>query len=55
MRLIVGILGVTLALMAIADAFQTVVVARHGHRLSALTRCFYQASWMPASAVTRRI
>jgi len=49
-----AILGLARLVIAIIDAFQTVVVARHAHKLPMLTRLFYQLTWTPfASAMAR--
>lgn len=55
MRIILGILGSLLLAIVIADAFQTVVVARRAHSLPRLTRVFYRLTWTPFAAVARRI
>ena len=55
MHLTVAFLGSALAALALADAFQTVVVARHARRLPALTRRFYQVTWTPIAATSRYI
>ncbi|VWC92259.1 hypothetical protein BCO18430_03329 [Burkholderia contaminans] len=39
--------------IAIADAFQTVVVARHARRLPAIARTFYRVTWPPFVAGAR--
>ncbi|MGA7537738.1 MAG: potassium channel family protein [Steroidobacteraceae bacterium] len=54
-HLIVGLLGVALTVTVLADAFQTVVVARQSRRLPRLTGHFYHFSWLPAAALARLI
>lgn len=53
MHLITGLLGLALLVAAVSDAFQTVVVARHVHKLPAMTRMFYKLTWGPFVAVVR--
>ena len=53
MHVAAGVLGLALIAFAVADAFQTVVVARHAWRLSELTRIFYRLTWTPFAAVVR--
>lgn len=55
MRLVVGILGLALLAVVIADAFQTIVVARRAQSLPRATRLFYRLTWGPFAAVARRI
>ncbi|MBS2132161.1 hypothetical protein KEX41_28670 (plasmid) [Burkholderia thailandensis] len=55
MRIAIGALGFALMVAAIADAFQTVVVARHALRLPALARSFYRLTWLCFAAGARRI
>jgi len=55
MHPIAGVLGVALLAIALVDAFQTVVVARHAHKLSAMTRMFYKLTWTPFAAGARLI
>lgn len=55
MRLIAGFFGMALLAAAASDAFQTVVVARHVHKLPTITRVLYQLTWMPLVAGTRLI
>lgn len=55
MHLIVGLLGVALAGAVLADAFQTVVVARQSRRLPPLTGRFYHFSWLSARVFARLI
>ncbi len=47
MHIIVAILGFLLLTKAAADAFQTVVVARHAQELPPVKRWFYQLTWGP--------
>jgi hypothetical protein len=46
MRIVVAIAGFLLLATAIADAFQTVIVARHAQKLPRITRLFYQFTWI---------
>jgi hypothetical protein len=55
MRILIGIFGFAVLAIVLADAFQTVIVARHAQRISGLTRMFYQASWTLFAAVAGRI
>lgn len=55
MHAIAVILGLALAAITVADAFQTVVVARHAHALPALTRLVYRLTWTPFAACARLI
>lgn len=55
MHAVAVILGLALAAIAAADAFQTVVVARHGHALPLLTRLVYRLSWKPYAAGARLV
>jgi hypothetical protein len=53
MHVAAGAFALALLAFAVADAFQTVVVARHAWRLSALTRIFYRATWTPFAIAAR--
>lgn len=53
MRVLAGVLGFVVLAMVIADAFQTVVVARHAQKLPAMTRVFYRSSWIPFASIAR--
>lgn len=53
MHLIAGFLGLAVLAAAVSDAFQTVVVARHVHKLPAITRTFYRITWAPLVASAR--
>jgi hypothetical protein len=55
MRIIVGILGLLILLIVLWEAFETVVLPRRVTRKFRLTRLFYRATWLPWSAVARRI
>jgi hypothetical protein len=55
MRILTGIFGVGLLAIVLADAFQTVIVARHAQKIPALTRMFYQVSWTLFAAAVDRI
>jgi hypothetical protein len=50
MHLVAGFLGIALLAVAVSDAVQTVVVARHAHRLPIITRLFYLLTWLPYAA-----
>lgn len=53
MRVLAGVLGFVVLATVIADAFQTVVVARHAQKLPAMTRVFYRSSWIPFVSIAR--
>ena len=53
MRAPIGIFGLVLLAIVLADAIATVVVARHAMRMPRLTQLFYRASWAPYAAVAR--
>lgn len=55
MRLTMGIFGLALLAIAIADAFQTIVVARQVQSLPFFTRLFYRVTWTLFAAVARLI
>lgn len=55
MRPISGFFGLALLAIVIADAFQTVVVARRVRSLPRATRAFYWLTWRPFAAVAQRI
>ncbi|MFA8357077.1 hypothetical protein ACEPT7_04205 [Burkholderia ubonensis] len=55
MHIVAAIFGVMLMAIAIADAFQTVVVARHARRLPVMARTFYRVTWPPFAAAGRLI
>ena len=55
MHLVVGAVGLALLVAAVSDAFQTVVVARHVHKLPIITRLFYQLTWLPFAEIARLI
>ena len=50
-----AILGLALLVIAVADAFQTVVVARHARKLPVLTRIFYRLTWTPFAAAVAHV
>jgi hypothetical protein len=54
MHVIAGIFGLTLLVIAVTDAVQTVIVARHVHKLPAITRLFYRLTWIPFTACAGR-
>ncbi|RQP27723.1 two pore domain potassium channel family protein [Burkholderia ubonensis] len=53
MHIVTAIFGATLLAIAFADAFQTVVVARHARRLPMIARTFYRVTWPPFAAGAR--
>jgi hypothetical protein len=53
MRVLTGIFGTFLLAIILADAIQTVVVARHALRMPHITRLLYRASWAPYAAIAR--
>lgn len=55
MRVVVGALGFALLVAILADALQTVVVARRVQRLPRITRAFYRFTWRPLCWLTRCI
>ena len=55
MRIAIGIFGFVLLAIVLADAFQTVIVARHAQKIPGLTRIFYQLSWTLFAAYARKI
>lgn len=55
MHIVAAILGIVLLAIAAADAFQTVVVARHAQELPPGTRLFYRLTWPPFAAVAGHI
>lgn len=55
MDALAGLAGFVLLSIVIADAFQTVVVARHAHRLPRMTRAFFQLTWAPFAVAARPV
>src|SRR5215472_14865685 len=55
MNIATGILGFALVAIVLADAFQTVIVARHGPKIPAITRIFYGVSWSLFAVAAARI
>jgi hypothetical protein len=51
MHLVVGAVGLALLVAAVSDAFQTVLVARHVHKLPIITGLFYQLTWLPFAEI----
>src|SRR6516164_1458507 len=49
------ILGLLLLITVIADALQTVIVARHARSLPRMTRLFYHLTWVPFAALAQFI
>lgn len=52
-HVIAAVVGLGLGMIALADAFQTVVVARHAQSLPTLTHRFYQLTWIPVAGTAR--
>lgn len=55
MRVLVAIGGFILLLVVVWDAFETVVLPRRVTRRLRLARLFYRSTWIPWSAVARRM
>ncbi|MBF5008676.1 two pore domain potassium channel family protein [Burkholderia pseudomultivorans] len=55
MHIAAAMFGIALMAVAIADAFQTVVVARHARRLPVIARMFYRVTWPPFAAAAHLI
>ncbi|SEE16591.1 hypothetical protein SAMN05519104_5377 [Rhizobiales bacterium GAS188] len=55
MRELSAIFGFGLLAIVVADAFQTVIVARHSQKMPGVTRMLYQLSWIPFAAAARLI
>jgi hypothetical protein len=55
MRVPIGVFGLVLLAIVLADAVGTVVVARHAQSLPLITRLAYRASWAPYAAIARLI
>jgi len=55
MHIVIGTVGLALVAIILADAFQTVIVARHGQKIPAITRMFYRLSWSLFTTVAARI
>ncbi len=51
MRILAGAVGVTLLLIVLWDAFETIVLPRRVTRQFRLTRLFYRYTWLPWSAL----
>lgn len=55
MRALVAIGGIVLLLVVLWDAFETIVLPRRVTRRLRLARLFYRSTWIPWSAVARRM
>jgi hypothetical protein len=55
MRALVAIAGFVLLLVVLWDAFETIVLPRRVTRRLRLARVFYRSTWIPWSAVARRL
>jgi hypothetical protein len=55
MRIIIAVLGSILMWVVMLDAFETIVLPRRVTRRLRLTKLFYQATWLPWSAIARRM
>ena len=55
MRVLTGIAGFALLAIVVADAFQTVIVARHAQKLPRMTRLFYRLSWIPVASIAQLV
>ena len=55
MRAIAGIVGFALFVIVMADAFQTLIVARQAQNLPVITRLFFRVSWAPVAAAARLV
>ncbi len=53
MRITVGILALTLILVILWEAFETIILPRRVSRRFRLTRLFYIGTWMPWAAIAR--
>ena len=55
MRVLVAVLGITLLLIVLWDAFETIVLPRRVTRKLRLTRLFYRLTWRPWRAAARAL
>jgi hypothetical protein len=55
LHLLVGLGGLALLLIALADAFDTIILARRAERIFRVTALFYQVSWAVFSHFGRKI
>jgi hypothetical protein len=55
MHVLTSIFGLALLAIVVADAFQTVIVARQGQNLPVITRLFLRLSWAPTAAAARLV
>ena len=55
MRVLTAIAACSLLAMVLADAFETVVVARRAQPIFRITRIFYQLTWAPVAVLARHI
>lgn len=55
MRILIGVVGALFILAVALDAFETIVLPRRVTRRLRLTKIFYQATWLPWSAIAHRM
>jgi voltage-gated potassium channel Kch len=55
MRTLIGVVGVVFILVVVLDAFETIVLPRRVTRRLRLTKIFYFTTWLPWSAIARRM
>lgn len=55
MQLLAAVLGVTLLVIVLRDAFETIILPRRVRRRFQLTRIFYRVTWAPWRGVGRRL
>jgi len=55
MKLLAAIAGIALVTIVLSDAFETIVLPRRVVRRLRLARLFYRYTWLPCSAIGRRI
>jgi hypothetical protein len=55
MRILIALVGSVFILSVALDAFETIVLPRRVTRRFRLTKIFYQSTWLPWSAIARRM
>lgn len=55
MRALTVLFGLAPLAIVVADAFQTVIVARHAQKLPAITRALFRLTWVPVAAAARLV
>jgi hypothetical protein len=55
MRILIAMVGAGFILLVVLDAFETIVLPRRVTRRFRLTKAFYQSTWLPWSAIARRM